>query len=50
MQKRLAKSEKLDGKAMLLAVFAALVCAVPLRTVQLFTNIEPNTGFFMAID
>lgn len=50
MQKRLAKSEKLDGKAMLLAVLAALVCAVPLRTVQLFTNIEPNTGFFAAID
>lgn len=50
MQKKLAKSAKLDRKTMLLALLAALVCAVPLRTVQLFTNIEPETGFFAETD
>lgn len=50
MQKKLAKSAKLDVKTMLLALLAALVCAVPLRTVQLFTNIEPHTGFFTETD
>lgn len=47
MQKKFAK---LDVKTMLAALLAALVCAVPLRTVQLFTNVEPHTGFFEAID
>lgn len=47
MQKKFAN---IDIKTMLTALIAALLCAVPLRTVQLFTNIEPHTGFFEAID
>lgn len=47
MQKKFAN---IDVKTMLAALIAALLCAVPLRTVQLFTNIEPHTGFFEAID
>lgn len=47
MQKKFAN---IDVKIMLTALAAALVCAVPLRAVQLFTNIEPHTGFFEAID
>ncbi len=47
MQKKFAN---IDVKTMLAALIAALLCAVPLRTVQLFTNFEPHTGFFEAID
>lgn len=47
MQKKFAK---IDVNVLLAALAAALLCAVPLRTVQLFTNIEPHTGFFEAID
>lgn len=36
----------LDGKALMMALGLFLLAAVPLRTVQLFTNIEPHTGFF----
>ncbi len=34
----------------MLALGAAVLCAVPLRTVQLFTNVEAHTGFFEATD
>lgn len=47
MQKKFAK---LDAKIMLAALLAALICAVPLRAVQMFTNIEPHTGFFEVVD
>ncbi len=44
------KTEKINSLVLKLALGAALLAAVPLRTVQLFTNIEPNTGFFEAND
>ena len=48
MQKKsIPKTEKINGLVLLLVFGAALVAAVPLRTVQLFTNIEEHTGFFI---
>lgn len=45
-KKTIPKTEKIDGLALMLAFGAALAAAIPLRTVQLFTNIEDYTGFF----
>lgn len=51
MQKKsVPKTEKINGLVLMLALGVALLIAVPLRTVQLFTNIEVNTGFFEAND
>ncbi len=48
MQKKsIPKTEKINGLVLLLVFGAVLVAAVPLRTVQLFTNVEEHTGFFI---
>lgn len=47
MQKKsIPKTEKINGLALLLAFGVSLAVAIPLRSVQLFTNIEEHTGFF----
>lgn len=51
MQKKTGlKTEKINSLVLMLVLGAALLAAVPLRMVQLFTNIEQNTGFFIAND
>ena len=41
------KTGNVSAKALGLLLLAGLVVCIPFRLVQLFTNIEPNTGFFI---
>ncbi|MGN0519518.1 MAG: hypothetical protein ACI4LB_02145, partial [Candidatus Fimenecus sp.] len=40
----------IDAKVLVAALGIALLAAIPLRTVQLFTNMENYTGFFEEVD
>lgn len=44
------KSEQIDARLLLCVWGIACVLGAALRTVQLFTNIEPETGFFETVD
>lgn len=51
MQKKKSRTfAGIDAKVLAAALGAALLAAIPLRTVQLFTNIESRTGFFEEVD
>ena len=41
------RTGNVSAKALGLLLLAGLVVCIPFRLVQLFTNIEPNTGFFI---
>ena len=41
------RTGNVSAKALGLLLLAGLVICIPFRLVQLFTNIEPNTGFFI---
>lgn len=50
MKLNIRKSEQIDARLLLCVWGIATALAAVLRTVQLFTNIEPHTGFFEAVD
>lgn len=50
MKLNIRKSEQIDARLLLCVWGIACILAAVLRTVQLFTNIEPETGFFEAVD
>lgn len=50
MKLNIRKSEQIDARLLLCVWGIACILAAVLRTVQLFTNIEPETGFFEVVD
>ncbi len=51
MQRKESKlASKITGEALLWTAFGAVLVTAALRLVQMFTNIEANTGFFKATD
>lgn len=51
MQKKKGRTfAGLDAKVLAAALGATLLAAIPLRTVQLFTNMESHTGFFEEVN
>ena len=51
MQKKKGRTfAGIDAKVLAATLGIALLAAIPLRTVQLFTNMENSTGFFEKVD